>query len=57
LHIERASVGNSPPKVARAALLPDGDGFQRQVKHNVFSRKAGKRSGSNKDLARKPSVK
>src|SRR5712691_5795215 len=28
LAIERASVGNSPPKVIRAALLPDGDRFQ-----------------------------
>ena len=25
---ERVHVGNSPPKVARAALLPDGDGVQ-----------------------------
>src|SRR5262245_45529620 len=31
LAIERASVGNSPPKVIRAALLPDGDGFQRSL--------------------------
>src|SRR4030095_5520306 len=28
LAIERASVGNSPPKVIRAALLPDGDCLQ-----------------------------
>src|SRR6266496_1713995 len=28
---ERVHVGNSPPKVARAALLPDGDGFQRPL--------------------------
>jgi hypothetical protein len=52
LAIERASVGNSPPKAIRAAFLPDGDGSQRplrsgfqwQVKHNVFSRKEGKMS-------------
>src|SRR5215471_7762672 len=28
LAIERASVGNSPPKVIRAAFLPDSDGLQ-----------------------------
>src|SRR5713101_9595930 len=28
---ERVHVGNSPPKVARTALLPDGDGFQRPL--------------------------
>jgi len=32
LAIERASVGNSPPKVIRAALLPDGDGGQRPLR-------------------------
>src|SRR4030095_1654538 len=35
LHIERARVGNSPPKVARAALLPDGDRFQPQLRPGV----------------------
>jgi len=34
------------------ALVPRS-GFQWQVKRNVFSRKEGKRSGSNKDLSRK----
>src|SRR5215467_10774067 len=29
LAIERASVGNSPPKVIRAALLPDGGAYSR----------------------------
>ena len=28
---ERVHVGNSPPKVARTALLPDGDGKQRPL--------------------------
>src|SRR5262249_10539242 len=28
---ERVHVGNSPPKVARTAFLPDGDGFQRSL--------------------------
>jgi hypothetical protein len=28
LAIERARVGNSPPKVIRAAFLPDDDGLQ-----------------------------
>ena len=29
-------------------------GFQWQVKHNIFSRKEGKSSGSNKDLSHNP---
>jgi hypothetical protein len=31
-------------------------GFQWQVKRNVFSRKEGQASGSNKDLSPKPSL-
>src|SRR4029450_10852458 len=35
LAIKRASVGNSPPKVIRAALLPDADRFQRRLTPSV----------------------
>src|SRR3989454_6928039 len=35
---ERVHVGNSPPKVARAALLPDGDGFQRPLRSRCSPR-------------------
>src|SRR5262249_41617997 len=38
LAIERASVGNSPPKVIRAALLPDGDGFQLMLRFSFQPR-------------------
>ena len=46
-HIERVRVGNPPPKVARAALLPDGlvFGFQTEGQVMTASLRAAWRGG------------
>ena len=47
--IERARVGHSPPKVIRAAFLPDGDGVQRRLALPLPAAPDARRSGQRRD--------